>query len=185
MYYVHKNCVPYREDAFDKFSAIKHVDALGACKNNNKGIRLAGTLSSNWKALAGYRFALCMENRKQSGYITEKILTAFVSGAIPVYYGTEEVFDIFNRNAFIYYDIDNPEQAIAQVKYLEENPDKYEQMLREPMLVDGAFEKYFAKESSSGRVDRHFLMTHRSLRGRLYVSPGSYSVWNCKVSWST
>eukprot|EP01048_Picozoa_sp_COSAG05_P007535 COSAG05_NODE_534_length_8874_cov_19.159544_4_plen_81_part_00 len=28
------------------------------------------------------------------GYITEKILLAFVAGAIPIYYGTDEVFDI-------------------------------------------------------------------------------------------
>lgn len=44
-----------------------------------------------------YRFALVMENAKTKGYLTEKIANAFLAGSIPIYYGTEEVFDVFNR----------------------------------------------------------------------------------------
>jgi hypothetical protein len=45
-----------------------------------------------------------MENWNKNEYITEKILNAFMAGGIPYYYGTAEVFNIFNRKSFIYYD---------------------------------------------------------------------------------
>ena len=147
MYYAHRNCVSYREDAFDKLSSIKHVEAVGTCKNNVKGFYPQAKWTENYRHFSKYRFGLCMENKKAPGYITEKILMAFLAGAIPVYYGTEEVFDIFNRNAFIYYDVKRPEKAIARIKYLEENPDEYEKMLNEPILNDGSYEKYFSKEA--------------------------------------
>ena len=147
MYYVNSNCIKFRDEVFDKLSTIKHVDALGACKNNVKDFHTRSQWANNWKTLSGYRFGLCMENKKAPGYITEKILMAFFAGVIPVYYGTEEVFDIFNRNSFIYYDIKNPEKSVAEIKYLEENPDKYEKMLHEPILNDGSYEKYFAQEA--------------------------------------
>jgi len=42
-----------------------------------------------------------MENFKLSGYVTEKILNAFYSGAIPIYYGCDEINNYFNKDAFI------------------------------------------------------------------------------------
>lgn len=146
MYYAQRNCVKHREDAFDKLSQIKLVDAIGACKHNAAGPDRS-KWTSNWKYLNKYRFSLCMENKNGRGYITEKILMAFLAGTIPVYYGTEEVFSIFNRNAFIYYDVKKPEKAIAKIKFLEENPDEYDKVLNEPILNPGSYETYFSKES--------------------------------------
>ena len=42
-----------------------------------------------------------------------------MAGAIPIYYGTTEVFQIFNPEAFIYYNVSNPSEATARVAYLE------------------------------------------------------------------
>jgi len=99
-----------------------------------------------------FRFMLCMEDANLPGYITERILDAFLAGTIPIYYGTTEVFDIFNQQAFIYYDINNPQEALGRIQYLESNPDAYEQMLREPILADGerTIEKYFSFDDSIG-----------------------------------
>ena len=148
MYYAHRNCVKHREDAFDKLSTIKRVDAVGACKNNVAGSPDRSKWTSNWKyPFTRYRFSLCMENKKVPGYITEKILMAFLAGTVPVYYGTEEVFDIFNRDAFIYYDVKNPEKAVAKIKFLEQNPDEYDKMLNQPILNTGSYDRYFSKEA--------------------------------------
>jgi hypothetical protein len=38
-----------------------------------------------------YRFALVMENQRQPGYITEKLLDAFAAGAVPIYWGAPDV----------------------------------------------------------------------------------------------
>ena len=92
-----------------------------------------------------YRFVLCMESYVRDGYVTEKILVAFLAGAIPVYYGSQTVFDIFNRESFVFFDVKNPLEAIARIRELEENPREYQRMRNLPILVDGeqTFQKYF------------------------------------------
>lgn len=142
MHYTASNCVQYRDDAFDLISQFKQVDALGKCKSNKQ--RNGNWFGNSNGIFTKYRFSLCMENSNKSGYITEKILNAFFSGSIPVYYGTNEIFNIFNRRAFIYYDILRPNDAIQKIKYLEQNPNEYNKMLNEPILAPGAYDKYFS-----------------------------------------
>ena len=85
-----------------------------------------------------------MENTHQSGYVTEKILTAFVGGTVPIYYGTEEVFNIFNKKAMIYYNSSNPNECLEHVKRVHENSTAYEEILRQPILAEGAYDLYFS-----------------------------------------
>jgi len=86
-----------------------------------------------------------MENTNSKGYITEKIINAFAAGAVPIYYGTPEVFDLFNRNAFIYYDPNNNRTAMDTVAYLEGNRTAYDEMVRRPVFAPGAQSKHFGK----------------------------------------
>lgn len=51
---------------------------------------------------SNYTFMIAMENTISPGYITEKILNSFIAGAIPIYYGTDEIKDVFNTKAFIH-----------------------------------------------------------------------------------
>ena len=111
-----------------------------------------------------FRFMLIMEDANIPGYISERILDGFMSGTIPIYYGTTQVFDIFNPQAFVYYDINNPQEALDRIQYLENNPDAYDQMFKEPILVDGArtIEKYFSFDDSIGNG-----MLKKRVRGKL------------------
>ena len=84
-----------------------------------------------------YRFGLGMEKTAAKGYISEKILNFFLGGSIPIYYGSEEVFDIFNKESFIFYDIHNPKLALNTVAYLEGNHSAYMEMRAQPILKDG------------------------------------------------
>lgn len=54
------------------------------------------------KRYSNYTFMMAMENTISPGYITEKILNSFIAGAIPIYYGTDEIKNVFNSNAFIH-----------------------------------------------------------------------------------
>ena len=36
------------------------------------------------------------------GYVTEKIVNAFLAGSIPIYWGSRAVLEIFNPESFIY-----------------------------------------------------------------------------------
>lgn len=82
---------------------------------------------------------LVMENEFhwRAGYITETIALAFAAGCVPLYFGWEGVFEIFNPRSFIFYDINNPKSAFEKVAYLEANQSAYQEMLAEPIFKDG------------------------------------------------
>lgn len=146
--YVNSNCVQFREDAFDaivQLAALHNFPkpaAAGKCHgkhpefsifSNDRSERLANIVDK----FSSYRFALVMENSKVDGYITEKIANAIIAGCIPIYYGTPEVFNIFNKDRFIFYDIQHPESALEQVSLLESNHTAILEMLNLPILAQG------------------------------------------------
>ncbi len=55
-----------------------------------------------------------MENSVQDGYVTEKIMEAFASGSIPIYYGAKEVLLDFNFEAFIFCESDDSLDDLAK-----------------------------------------------------------------------
>jgi alpha(1,3/1,4) fucosyltransferase len=71
-------------------------------------------------------------------YITEKLLNAFSAGCLPIYFGTREVFNVFNEDAFVFYDTKHPEQALDKIMFLEENPAAYFNRLSAPILKNGS-----------------------------------------------
>jgi len=145
--YAQSNCgIKYREEAFDELSDIGYVHQGGPCwglqhdrskvSNHITMDRQAGK-TSNKNIYKDYRYALVMENKKHPGFISEKIMNSFLSGSIPIWYGSTEIFSIFNRKSFIYYDIDDPKAAVNKIAYLEYNRTAYDEMLNEPILVEG------------------------------------------------
>jgi len=54
-----------------------------------------------------------------------------------IYYGSREVFDIFNPKSFIYYDIDKPQLALDEISRLESNSSAYDEVMAEPILLEG------------------------------------------------
>ena len=93
-----------------------------------------------------------MEHVNQKGYITEKILMAFIAGCIPIYYGSELIFDIFNEKAFVYYNISDPQPALDLVRNLEMNNTLYEEVMDEPIAAHGneTIQKYFSFNDTVG-----------------------------------
>lgn len=51
--------------------------------------------------LAEYRFALCFENTRFPGYVTEKIFDSFFAGTIPVYYGAPDISNFVPEDTFV------------------------------------------------------------------------------------
>ena len=91
-----------------------------------------------------------MENTKVDGYITEKLMLAFLGGCLPIYWGTEEVFDIFNKRAFLYYE---PGVTVNDIVYLESNHSAYKERMSVPILAHGndTVQKYFFSARRGGR----------------------------------
>ena len=148
--YFVSNCIEFRQNAAKELSNIVELHHGGGCHVESEKSRRVETehhhWTSNWKLFRDYKYCLVMENKAQSGYITEKIVMAFLGGCIPIYYGTDEVFDLFNPEAFVFYDPSNPDPALEKMRRFEEDPEAYHQALKEPILRDGSttIEKYFS-----------------------------------------
>ena len=162
--YVSRNCQPFRDAAFLQLSNIQPTHQGGRCpehipsdakisKVETLGPRdSGGGFIMNFKGYHEYRFCLVMENTKMDGYVTEKILLAFLGGCIPIYWGSMDVYKMFNAKAFIYYDIKQPEGALERVHYLENNETAYKEVMSEPILANGSdtIEAYFSMSDSIG-----------------------------------
>lgn len=106
--YCSSNPVILREILFDKFVELageEKCHALGKCHGSHPGTqrKIDGTWESDAliEAYKNYKFVFAMENRKVPGYVTEKIMNAFYSGAIPIYWGSDNISQLFNKKAFI------------------------------------------------------------------------------------
>lgn len=69
------------------------------------GTKRFGFGSSPWpdksEAIVPYRFSLAIENDSYKTYYTEKITDCFASGTIPVYWGTPDIDEHFNKDGII------------------------------------------------------------------------------------
>ena len=108
--YCNSNCVPIREKIFSIFvdtAGAKLCHAYGKCHGNRKQAIADKNPKKDFnsenliKNYSKYHFVIAMENTVQKGYVTEKILNAFYSGAIPIYLGAPEISKLFNPKAFI------------------------------------------------------------------------------------
>ncbi len=130
----------------------KRVESVGSHLNNQPdGKRVQWDNDSKREFQSKCKFTLCFESTKHEGFVTEKITDAFYADTIPIYYGSNNVKDIFNEKAFINCaDYPDFESVLAKIKELDENDEKYMEMLRQPIFVNpnfvddtfAAFEKY-------------------------------------------
>jgi hypothetical protein len=158
--YIASNCVEFREKAFTDLSNIGAVHYGGRCSGlkGGNGTIIHTNVGGSWMrnhrgVFQDYRFGLVMENKKHDGYITEKIVNAYLSGGtVPIWYGTREIFDVFNERAFIYYDIEDPQPALDRIAYLEKNQTAYDEVRSEPILANGdqTIEDYFSFRDDVG-----------------------------------
>jgi len=154
--YAAKNCMSHRDEAFDAIAAritTKEFHYAGACHGKTQlenKVDVSSTFPShmgfdhNYWLYSKYMFALVMENSDVEGYISEKILNAYIGGSIPIWWGNTFIFNVFNKKSFIFFDVENPGPALDLISYLESNHTAYESMLDEPILADGALREYFS-----------------------------------------
>lgn len=115
------------------------VHGLGKCSNTMGGKLITGDWSSDVliDTYSKYRFVFAMENKCVPGYVTEKILNAFVSGAIPIYWGDSYVKKLFNERAFIYVnDFSSFEECAKYIIELGQDVEKMRSMMMEPVFKD-------------------------------------------------
>jgi len=139
--YCSSNPIYQREHLYNLFvQKSNQCHALGNCYGNHPQTKL-NKVEGGWggnqliESYTNYKFVLAMENAVHHGYITEKIVNAFYSGAIPIYWGCNTVVQHFNKKAFINVnDFNSFEECVDYVISLDNKT--IQQMSEEPIYMD-------------------------------------------------
>ncbi|GLE01175.1 hypothetical protein PINS_up010005 [Pythium insidiosum] len=158
--YLYARCDrPQREYMFDLLNAEEPVDALGACQGAGRQpntTRLAGRFAPffNDDAVAqfrAFRFVLAFENTAADdsarGYVTEKIVNAFLAGSVPIFWGhSRSVAALFNPESFIDCGaFPRLRDCATHVLRVHRNASLYASYRRAPPIRDrSAFERVFS-----------------------------------------
>ncbi|EKE86170.1 glycosyltransferase family 10 domain-containing protein [Helicobacter pylori] len=139
---------PKRNAFYDALNSIEPVTGGGAVRNT-----LGYKVGNKSEFLSQYKFNLCFENSQGYGYVTEKILGAYFSHTIPIYWGSPSVAKDFNPKSFVnVHDFKNFDEAIDYIRYLHTHPNAYLDMLYENPLntLDG--KAYFYQNLSFKKI---------------------------------
>ena len=142
--FVVSNCFAQdkRTALLETMETYRPVASGGRYRNN-----IGGAVKDKIAFSSKYKFAIACENASYPGYITEKIVDAFASRAIPVYYGDPLAAKDFNPKAFINCsDFASFGDALEYVKRVDQDDDLYLRMINEPPVLDwqdpNAFENF-------------------------------------------
>lgn len=98
-----------RHEIASKYSNL--IDVMGSGVN--------GTHVNKIESCRNYAFSVVIENCKEGYYFTEKIVDCFLSGTIPVYWGTDHIGDFFKKEGFLTFNtIDELYNIIKNQQYL-------------------------------------------------------------------
>jgi hypothetical protein len=91
-------------------------------------------------------FSICVENSSNYGYHTEKIIDAFLSKTVPIYWGCKNIYEFYDKDGII---VCNDENEIIEAvnKLTEEDYHKR----KEAIETNYEMAKYFA--DLSGRLN--------------------------------
>jgi glycosyl transferase family 25 len=158
--FMYSNCdenfegVKYRNEFFDILDKYRNVDSLGKCKNNK--INEKGGWVESVDTYKDYKFVISFENSIKDGYITEKIITPFLSGSIPIYLGCPKVVNHFNPERFI--NVRDFENFDMCAKYIISLTDKdILNIIRKPVFKDNKLNSHFGWFTGSDKFyNRYF-----------------------------
>lgn len=131
--YVASRHMNFRQDFLKKICNYKKVDSAGGAYNNYGSIKPGCQAKTNFQK--DYKFAMAFENRVADGYTTEKILHAYMSNCIPIYWGNDNVELDFNKETMICVrDYGSVEQAIEYIKKVDNDEELYNSYMNKPIF---------------------------------------------------
>lgn len=126
----------------EELNKYKIIDMGGKYKNN-----IGRRIKDKIKFFSTYKFSISMENTSGDGYISEKIVDSFISGTIPIYYGDYMLDEFFNPKSYILIkDLNNIKNKINYIIEIDNNEEKYKNILKENVIVDNNYIKKIDNE---------------------------------------
>jgi hypothetical protein len=132
-----------------KLLSKKEVHCMGGLYNNINQ-RIQGRGDQIWKILAlkPFKFNISFENTSSDGYTTEKIIHPMFVNTIPLYWGNERVGEDFNKKSFLsLHDYSSEEEFIDKILEIDNNEEKYKEILNEPWFIDNKFPDFILPEN--------------------------------------
>lgn len=148
--FLYSQQVTFRNRLYDTINKYKSVDALGKARSNktvtDRHVIKPGVITYNDLAVQKYKpykFVICCENSRHPGYVTEKIVSAMLANAVPIYLGAPDITKHFNPKSFINVaDFSTYEAALIEIQKIDQDDKLYYEMLSQPWFYNG-FNKYF------------------------------------------
>jgi len=125
-------------------SFIDALQARGICVinggsyKNTLGHTIGGSYNSSSMIdfMKQFKFVISMENSSGEYYITEKIIHGMVAGTVPIYWGTEKVFEYFNKDRFLYLNDDSHVSINNLIdSMLSMTDDQYLYIVNQPTII--------------------------------------------------
>lgn len=128
----------FRVKFFNELSKSKQVHSGGGFMNN-----VGRKIIDKYAWQSEYKFSLCFENSSTSGYLTEKLIEAYASNTVPIYWGDPDAFGKLsdgksgiNQKAVIWVDENNISQSITHILEVDSNEELYMAYLNEPLFLE-------------------------------------------------
>lgn len=145
--YLASNCVSIRENFFDQLVTYAHeqnlgaVHALGSCTGSHpENRRITESKREKTKYMdeavelfKDYKFVLAAENEIVPGYLTEKIVSPLLAGAIPIYWGSDAVLKFINPQSFVF--LQNGGRVSESLDPIIKDSARMRQMQKSPRLL--------------------------------------------------
>jgi hypothetical protein len=128
-----------RQLFFEALERHVKIDYVGNYKNNVPKVEHAHSSPEFIQFVSQYKIIITMENSKNNTYITEKLLHGLAAKTIPVYWGSDDIHEYFNKDRFINirsFEETEMNQAIEKIKILLTDNKKYLEMVNQPIYTN-------------------------------------------------
>ncbi|KAJ4814148.1 hypothetical protein LUZ62_026714 [Rhynchospora pubera] len=141
VYWSSSRCIGHRDATAKSFLSLVPHHSFGHCLNNVGGDDIAPTMYPDcqmednpvphwWDhlhcAMSHYKFVLAIENTWTESYVTEKLFYALEAGAVPIYFGAPNVWDLVPPNSIIDASkFESVEKLAEYIKAVAEDPVAY------------------------------------------------------------
>jgi Glycosyltransferase family 10 (fucosyltransferase) C-term len=119
------NPEPVRMNFLAELQKLGDVDCFGKAFNK--------PIPNKSEVIENYNFNICFENDLYPGYITEKVVQAYLAGCIPIYYGLDKIGHLNSRAMVNVADI-GFQQSLETISTLMDNRSLMSQMRNEPLI---------------------------------------------------
>jgi hypothetical protein len=159
--YIARNPAGHRSEFFKELKTLNDkVNGLGPANHTMVNVEMPPRDKTYElpKIYKKYKFGFAMESKDEEGYITEKIMNVYRGGAIPIYWGTSKVKDIFNIDSFIYInDYSSFKEAANEIIKISNDTNKLHAMQEAPIFKENMgnidYSKYYDTPSPQWVID--------------------------------